>query len=137
VPPASAWREALATLSPLNRTLVEDHAAFVRFKDGILVLAARSERLAGQIRERVREADFATHLPGFRNVEVVCDDVGRTGNEARAVGDERRRAEARAAAEASPALARVRAAFGAVLESVEPLSEAPAAPIFEEDDHEE
>jgi hypothetical protein len=132
-----AWRAALSGLTVLNRTLVEDHAAFVRFTDGILVLAARSERLAGQVRERVREADFASHLPGFRNVEVVCDDAGRTGNEARALGDERRRAQARAAAEASPALARVRAAFDAVLESVEPLSEEPAAPIFEEEVHEE
>ena len=45
--------------------------------------------------------------------------------------------DAEATLEGQGTLARVRAAFGAVLESVEPLSEAPAAPIFEEDEHEE
>jgi hypothetical protein len=110
---------------------VEDHAAFLRFQDGLLVLAARSERMAGQVRERIREADFAGMLHGFRNVEVVVEADGRTGVEARAAGDEKRRVEARAAAERSPALARVKAAFGAALETVEPLADSPAEPIFE------
>lgn len=138
LPPSQAWRLALASLSPLSRVLVEDNAAFQRYADGKLVLAARSERLAGQVRERVREAEFGRCLAGFRNVEVLVDEGGRTGNEARAAGDEKRRAQARAAAEASPLVKQLCAAFGATLDTVEVLSEAPPELIFEEEvPHEE
>ncbi len=138
LPPSQAWRHALASLSPLSRVLVEDNAAFQRYADGKLVLAARSERLAGQVRERVREAEFGRCLAGFRNVEVLVDEGGRTGNEARAAGDEKRRAQARAAAEASPLVKQLCAAFGATLDTVEVLSEAPPELIFEEEvPHEE
>ena len=125
LPPAFAWKRALASLGPLSRAIVEDHAAFLSYEGGVLRLAARGDRQLAQVQEHVRHADFTAWLPGFRNVQVIVDAVGRTGREARNAAEAQALAAARTAADASKVLARLVNAFGGVVEEVEPLVVAP------------
>ena len=125
LPPAFAWKRALASLGPLSRAIVEDHAAFLSYEGGVLRLAARGDRQLAQVQEHVRHADFTAWLPGFRNVQVIIDAVGRTGREARNAAEAQALAAARTAADASKVLARLVTAFGGVVEEVEPLVVAP------------
>jgi hypothetical protein len=121
-PPAVAFRRATNTLAAHSRVIVDENAAFLAYEGGLLSVAVRTERWLPPVRERLRDVDFTRFFVGFRNVEVVVDGAGRTGREVRAVVDEKRRAEARAAADASAALRRVLATFGGELESVEPIA---------------
>jgi hypothetical protein len=120
-PPAQAWLQAVAGLKPASRTIVRETTAFLRYEDGLLVLAARTDREASRARELVRDADFAAHLAGFRNVEIRVGDLGRTGREARSDATARIAERAKADAAGSTALGRVVRAFGGTLEEVEPL----------------
>jgi hypothetical protein len=134
-PPQIAWRRAVGGLPAHSRVIVDENAAFVGYEAGVLTLAVRAERWLGPVRERVRDVDFTRVLEGFRNVEVIVAGTGRTGREVRAVVDERRRVDARAAAQASDAVKRILATFGGELESVEPLAPAGGATdILEEFD---
>jgi hypothetical protein len=123
-PPQIAWRRAVGGLPAHSRVIVDENAAFVSYEVGVLTLAVRAERWLGPVRERLRDVDFTRALEGFRNVEVIVAGAGRTGREVRAVVDERRRADARAAAQASDAVKRILATFGGELEAVEPLAPA-------------
>jgi hypothetical protein len=132
LPPSFAWKRALASLGPLSRAIVEDHAAFLSYEGGVLRLATRADRQLAQVQEHVRHADFAAWLPGFRNVQVVVDAVGRTGREARSAAEAQALAAARTAADASKVLARLVTTFGGVVEEVEPLSVAMPDTLEEE-----
>jgi hypothetical protein len=78
------------------------------------------------------ELDLATILPGVRRLDISVGGGGRTGRERISEEDAAARAAARAAAEASPVVLRVLRKFGASLDSVEPLAEAPPAIPAEE-----
>lgn len=135
LPPAVAWKRALASLGPLSRAIVEDHAAFLSYESGVLRLATRADRQLAQVQEHVRHADFTAWLPGFRNVQVIVDAVGRTGREARSTAEAQALAAARTAADASKVLARLLTTFGGVVEEVEPLVIAPFHEPEEEMNH--
>jgi hypothetical protein len=130
--PQFAWKDGLGGLGPMSRVLVEEHAAFVSFTNGVLTLGVRNERHLHKVREHLRDADFGAALPGFRNVLVTLTEEGRTGKEARSQWDEKRRREAQEAADRSDALARLKAAFGGVVESVEPDGASDTRPIEDE-----
>jgi hypothetical protein len=121
VAPIRAWRHALEVLSPYGRNIVDEYAGFVEYVDGELRLSVRDERAASTVRERLRDVDFSSHLPGFRRYEVGVRSVGRTGRELRAEHEERRRLEATAAAHKHPGLARLLVLLGGEIERVEAL----------------
>lgn len=131
--PEEAWAATLEALDPFTRVTVGDNAAFVAFERGVLKLAVRQELWRGKVRDHLRALDLGALFPGFRNVEVVLEgQAGQTGREARSEAEEKRRVEARAAAERSATLKRVLAAFGGQVEAVEPAEGEAVTPAGED-----
>jgi hypothetical protein len=111
----------LSQLAAVPRATIEQDAAFVSYNGAVLTLGVRSPAKLNLIRETLRNADFTTCLPGFRNVDVIVDtSSGQTGREIKRAFDEKRREEAKIAAAESATVKRVLAMFGGEVESVEP-----------------
>jgi hypothetical protein len=126
-----AWRRALASLSSFNRTAVEDNAGLESYEGGTVRVVVRSERQRGIVREKLKEVDFSAFFQAFQRLDVSVSQGGRVGRELRAEADDKRREDARRAAEASPVLKRLIDTFGARIEAVEPLGKPPADPLDE------
>ncbi|MDP2308101.1 MAG: hypothetical protein Q8P18_18905 [Pseudomonadota bacterium] len=105
--PAEAWKCALGVLSPHQRVVVEENAAFVSFEGGTLALVVRVEQWRPVVREHLQEVDFVSVLPGFRRFDIRRGDEGQTGREFRNEADERRAAAAREAVAASAVVKRL------------------------------
>ena len=116
----------LESLPELPRVTVADNAAFLGFEEGAVRLIVRSDFNRARVWETLKPVDFSEHFDGFKRLELtVDDDSGRTGRESHAIADAARREAARRAAESSPAVLRVLAAFGGRLERVEPSGVVP------------
>lgn len=136
--PLGRYRAMLEALTPILRATLADNAAFLGYSDGRLSVAVRSVLAQRRVQDVLRDLEIGEFFPGFRAAEVRVDaDAGRTGNERRSAAEEARRADARAAADASPLLKRLVAALEATVESVVPVGEAPRdmnLPDVESDD---
>lgn len=117
--PAEAWKHALGVLSPHQRVVVEENAAFGGFVGGTLALVVRVEQWRPVVREHLQEVDFVSVLPGFRRFEIRRGDEGQTGREARNEVEERAAAAAREAVAASPVVKRLLAMLGGRVEFTE------------------
>ncbi|MDP2313660.1 MAG: hypothetical protein Q8P41_12190, partial [Pseudomonadota bacterium] len=117
--PAEAWKHALGVLSPHQRVVVEENAAFASFEGGTLALVVRVEQWRPVVREHLQEVDFVSVLPGFRRFEIRRGDEGQTGREARNEADERRAQAAREAVAASAVVKRLVAMLGGRVEHTE------------------
>ncbi len=106
-------------LSPHQRVVVEENAAFGSFEGGTLALVVRVEQWRPVVREHLQEVDFVSVLPGFRRFEIRRGDEGQTGREARNEADERRLEAARAAVSASPLVHRLVAMLAGRVEYTE------------------
>ena len=134
--PEDAWKLALGVLTPHQREVVLENAAFVSFDAGTLALVVRVEQWRPVVRESLQEVDFVSVLPGFRRFELRRGDEGQTGREARNEADERRNVAAREAVVASAMVARLVALLGGRVEFVEAsrLDEGDRSSVSEESD---
>lgn len=132
--PAEAWKSALGVLSPHQRVVVEENAAFGSFEGGTLALVVRVEQWRPIVKEHLQEVDFISVLPGFRRFEIRRGDEGQTGREARNEVDERRAAAAREAVAASPLVRRLVALLDGRVELTEAstLGEGDRSPLHDE-----
>lgn len=117
----------LASLSPFSRVTVDNQAGFERYEDGVLRIVVRTQLARDKVVQALKPVDFHALFQGFRSLDVRISEEGRTGREARAEADVKRRDDARAAAESSPAVRRLIEVFGARLDDVvaEPARDTP------------
>lgn len=138
LPPAARYRLLLDALPPISRATLADNAAFLTFSDGRLTLAVRSVLGQTRVRNELNDLDIGAYFPGFRVADVRIDmNAGRTGNERRTAGEDKRVADAVAAAEASPILKRLVTCFAGKVESIVPVGDVPRdmnMPELESDD---
>lgn len=132
--PAEAWKHALGVLSPHQRVVVEENAAFGGFEGGTLALVVRVEQWRPVVREHLQEVDFVSVLPGFRRFEIRRGDEGQTGREARNEFEEKRAAAAREAVAASALVKRLVAMLDGRVEYTEAsnLGEGDRSPLHDE-----
>ena len=122
--PRAGWARLLKSLSPFSANTVHERAGFEGYAEGVLTLLVRSDRDRGWVRDQLRAVDFSLYFAGFRNLDVrIATEGGATGRERREAGDEKRRTEAQAQAEASPLVRQLLEAFGGKLEAVEPAAQ--------------
>lgn len=116
--PVAAWRGLLAALGRAN---VSGNTAFTSFEGGVLTVAVRSQLWRQSAEAALQDPALCRKFfPGWQSTVVRLDSaVGQTGRELRSEADERRRVEARAAAERSTAVQALLRVFGGRIEEVE------------------
>lgn len=100
---------------------MQDTAGFQGYADGVVTLVVRTDFGRTRVYDALRAAELGRWFPGFRRLDLRVDGAaGQTGREARAEAESKRREDARRAAEASPGVLRLIAAFHGRLERVDP-----------------
>ncbi len=119
----NAWLRLLAALPKAEAVAIHDVAFPIELAaGGVLRVGVRKELWRLRLREALGQMDLGRVIPGARKVDIVfTPELGRTGREVLAEVDVERRAEARAAAEASEPVRKLMLMFGAELEEVTPF----------------
>lgn len=133
----TAWLRLLAAVPKAEAVAIHDVAFAIELTSGgVLRVGVKKELWRHRVREALGHLDLGSVIPGARRVEIVfTPDAGRTGREQLAEVDVGRRAEARAAAEASEPIKRLIQLFSAELEEVTPFrpDDALEVPVVVED----
>ncbi|GDX78864.1 hypothetical protein LBMAG42_06750 [Deltaproteobacteria bacterium] len=131
------WLRLLAAIPKAEAVAIHDVAFAIEVTPaGVLRVGVKKELWRHRVREALGQLDLGAVVHGARRVEIVfTPDAGRTGREQLAEVDLGRRAEARAAAEASEPIRKLIQLFGAELEEVTPFrpDDAQEVPVVVDD----